>query len=874
MSACLSNPLGRSVMRQFLAFVLSTLLTAGVIYSCSTAHAQPAATTNPCRSFLDEPRNRQRAALLAYNGVDKLAAPMDKPAVLPSRFATDPYPACVLVEVVLRDQGGQLVIERQAARGVYPNRRNDLLPAYQQAAEQILQQVPLAKVLPRKLAAGVPHLIAVPLWAGHGFYGNDGSQVIGNDLRELGYSDAEKIAEKDGVTVYKVYDAGPRDATLIYVALRTLGENDPIAEFEEITPRPGSFDKLQYKGAIARILHEMIAPSLRDRPGRRAVVVEVRHYARGLQIKFDAKNTGVSLPLANDPKTRHYADHPLFESRHAGLRSRDTDPYTWTDTSVGPRSYSTIGELNKLLAELNVPQEEKARRAQKAKEEADRAEAERQADIDARQKKVAERKDPNNPLASLGYPNAALLFKQGRATYYLSEIAANRPVAVAVHEVGEKERIFDLVPGPEGGQRYPDAQIALARQKLAPAATARWKGLERLVVHHHVRGMPRDDTPEFRKWVRSQNLEYVQPLFEEEYGVEKGETTWRPLYEIGTWSPQRAIDARRHEFYLTVAEARAAHAEKVDAQRFAQATPEQRKAQLREKRLKEQATRSPHYVYKSDRYWIDHPRFYIPQQVFNGDFSAFQIRTQFPRHFNWFVDAYSGSCADFVPRPREHRIIITQPVRTDKWGFTTADGPPRRTDRYIETRFVTKYDEYERVVGLAMLQEFANVFFSGDLDKAPERFAEAGWNKVKEIVGVAFAWKKFFNEHECTSATLFQMRENMWRAATGQPSLQAAGIPVANAAAETEPLVPAPQDMTIFDACYEDHEYKKREFCMCMDEQAQRVMRPEERRRYSADFSLFYKENVFPEKKGPGDPRWRLHVLVETCAKEEKSGMR
>lgn len=861
-------------MPSLLVTILVALFLVAGLSGPRAASAQAPATTNPCKTFLDEPRNRRQAPLLAYNGVDKLAAPMDKPAVLPPRFATEPYHACVFVEVVLRNQGGQLVIERLASRGMYPNRRSDVMPEYQQAAEQVLRQVPLAKVLPGQFSAGVPHLIAVPLWPGHGFYGNNGSQVIGNDLRELGYSDAEKIGEKDGVTVYKVYDQGPRDASLIYVALRTLGDNDPIAEFEEIAPQPGSFDKLKYKGAVANILNDIIVPSLRNRPGRNAIVVTVRHYARGLQIKFDSKNTSVSLPLANDPKTRQYADHPLFESRHAGRRMRETDPYAWTDESVGARSYANIGELKKLLAELNVPQEEKTRRAQEAKAKTDQAEADRQAALDAQQKTVAQRSDANNALASLGYPNATLLFKQGRATYYLSEIAADRRVAVAVHELGEADRLFELVPGPEGGYRYPDAQIALIRQKVLPAAQARWTNLNRLPVHHHVRGMRLEDTPEFRKWVRSKGFEYEQPLFEEEYGVNQGESVWRPMYEVGTWSRERAIYPHRHESYLTIAEARTARGQKSEEQRLAKATPEQRKALLREKRLKEQATRSPHYVYKSDRYWIDHPRFYIPQQVFNGDFAAFQIRAQFPEHYRWFLEANSARCEPYIPKPRIHKTIITQPMRTDRWGNTFSAGEPRETHIYIEKRFYDKYEEYEKVIGWETLRQFADLFFGGDVDKAPERVMKVSWNKVKEVVGLAYAWKKFFNDHECTSATLFQMRENMWRAATGQPSLQAAGIPVPNAAAETEPLVPAPEDMTIFDACQEDHEYKERPFCMCMDEQAQRVMRPEERKRYSKDFSLYYQENVFPEKSGPGDPRWRLHMLVQTCTDEVKKGLR
>ena len=251
---------------------------------------------------------------------------------------------------------------------------------------------------------------------------------------------------------------------------------------------------------------------------------------------------------------------------------------------------------------------------------------------------------------------------------------------------------------------------------------------------------------------------------------------------------------------------------------------EERKAELRARRLKEQAARSPHHVYKSDRYWIDHPRFHIPQQVFNGNFSAFQIRTQFPQHYRWFLEVNSARCEPYIPKPRMHKTIITQPVRTDKWGNTTAVGEPKETHIYIEMRFFPKYEEYEKLIGWETLRAFTDLFFGGDVDKSQERFLEIGWSKVKEVVGLTYAWKKFFNEHECTSATLFQMRENMWRAATGQPSLQAAGVPVANAAAETEPLVPAPEDMTIFDGCYEDHEYKKREFCMCMDEQAQRAI--------------------------------------------------
>ncbi|MCK6434541.1 MAG: hypothetical protein L6Q68_16135 [Aquabacterium sp.] len=77
--------------------------------------------------------------------------------------------------------------------------------------------------------------------------------------------------------------------------------------------------------------------------------------------------------------------------------------------------------------------------------------------------------------------------------------------------------------------------------------------------------------------------------------------------------------------------------------------------------------------------------------------------------------------------------------------------------------------------------------------------------------------------------------------------------------------MPPPDKATIFDACYENHDYKQADFCMCMDSRAQRVMRADEMKKYSADFSLYYSEIVFPDKGGPEDPRWRLHELLNQC---------
>lgn len=844
---------------------VAALFHTALLLLTAAAHAQdPRANANPCQAFADDQRFRRQMPPLLYNGVDKLVAPMETPIKLPPEFVGDWRAVCVFVEFTVREQGGGLVIEREHPRGTYPPRRSDMTAPVLQAGVEVLRQIPLAKVLPRRPTPGATHIIAVPLWPGHSFYNTDPTQVIGHDLREIGYVDAHRVAERDGVSVYRVFD---RNNQLVFVAMRTLGETDPIAEFADAEPQPGSFERLKYKGAVADIFRELIEPSVRDR--RNPVLqVEVRHYARGVRYRSDPRNTEVNLQLANDPASNRPVDHPLFISTHVGTRAANSpEPYAWSDRRVGRRQYANLGELNRLIAELKVPPEEKARRAQEAHAKAEQARTAREREIDAQQQAVRQQIDPNNPLASLGYPNATPLVRQGRTNYFLSEIAADRRVVVAVHEIGENDRIFTMVPGPQGGFRYTEPHIGFVQQHLVPAALARWPGLTRVAIHHHVRGLALADTPDFRRLMRSRGYTYEKPLFEEEYGRQDASNAWRPFYEIGTWSRERAIFPQRHEFHLSFAEARAMGAAKVESQRLANASPEQRREELTAKRLQLQQTRSPHTVHKSDRFWMSLPGFDIPERVFNGDFAAFEINRVFPQHYRWFLEVYSKRCTDEVKKAQKvWKVTHTwTPVETDRFGNVRWRGKPEVTELFFDDRFYGKYKEYESILVFSVIKDFFDMFMSDKVNPSLSDLVGPSWRVVKDVLNLTYSWRQFFNEAECTSASLFQMRENMLRAALGRPSLQAEGVRIPNAVSESQPLVPAPEDRTIFDSCYLDHEYKERSFCACMDRQAEQVMRPEERRRYSADFSLFYKDNVFAEKSGPGDPRWRLYKLVQAC---------
>lgn len=850
---------GRS--RLAAAFLLATLAAPQAAW---TQWADARARGNPCAAMQEEPqRRRQQPPPFFYNGVDKLQAPMPAPIALPAgEFDGDWRASCIVFDVVFRETNGQLEVAQQQFRGVYPGRSSSALAAHQQIAADVLHKVPFAQVLGRRPVPGVPQRIAIPLWPPHGFYAASGAQVIGRDLEGLGYSDAERLHDAGGVAVYKVFDQ-PGRGVLSFVVVRDIAEDEPIAPVEKVTSPIDGRPRERFGGKVGDIWQTVIEPTLRQRP-ERTLSVEVHHYARGLVVRHDPRNADLSLPLAVDPRTGKPVANPLLKARYHGLRRGVGQPYAWEEQSHGT-AYATLADLRRLLVQANLPPEEKRRRATAAYAEAAAAQAARDRELDAQQKAVRAQSDPANPLAALGYPEAVPVLDTARTKYYLSTAGSAWRVVVAVHAIGEREPVLEMVPGEVGGLRYTERHLAFVREKLVPAAVARWPDLRRLWIHHHVAGQSLEDTPLFRRQVRGAGLTYEQPLFIEDHALTQGTPAWRPFYEV-VQVGEREIVLRRNELNLTVADARTERTKKNAEARLAALTPEARRAELRAQRLKVQAERSRQHVWKSDYFWMQHPQFDIPQFVFNGEFGAFEIRQQFPMHFVHFVVAYSAHCKDEIKK-RDHKYYYRRwrEIEVDGLGNTKSVGPWQESERFVPRAFVDKYEAYEQQVGLDMLENFASALFSSRGD-AGQRFGAWIFNeKIPQMVGGAFAWRSFLRAHPCTGPTIHQMRENMLRAANGAPSLQAAGIAVPNAAAETQPLVPPPGEETVFDGCYANHDYKDRAFCGCMDTRAQSVMQPAERRRYAEDFGRYYEEIVFPDKGGPADPRWRLYDLLKQC---------
>ncbi|MDZ7654137.1 MAG: hypothetical protein U5L03_17075 [Burkholderiaceae bacterium] len=880
--------------------------------AASSAANEPRDTGNPCAAYLEDrhnyrprtPAERQIAGRpFLYNGVDRIAAAPDRPISLAGEFSGPFRASCVIFEVRFADQGSRLAVVDATPRLIYPPVRSDAIAARYSAGEAVLRQIPFERVLRQKPSTQVPQLVAVPLWPAHPFYTGDPTRIAGptvNELQPLGYGQAERIASSGDVAIYRISEQLQRNELVVrLVVLRNIVEQEPLLTLREVSTNSpaGPITRQVPDGAVGDIFSALIAPWMEQRALAHPMPVrqlraEVRHYARGFRVPFDERNGEASVPFVVDPTTTRPTDHPLFITIHSKLIHPGGGATEWGH-SAAPPAYANITELKQRLAEAHISKEERARRTQAKQAEVIAAEQRWAADQDAKQREARAQGSDANPLGALGYPNSRLLFKEGRTTYYLADLASPdgvlkiRPV-VAVHDISANEPVLDFVDAGGGRVRYADARIAFVRARLVPAARERWPDLSRLDVHHHVRSMPLSDTAEYRRaGPRGYGFTFDQPVFEEQYAPDKS-GTWRPTYEQDA-SRGRLVDLRLREYGRTVAEARTLRGTLDDDKRVAALTPAQRRAELTARRVAAAASRSPHYVYKSDRFWASLPRFYIAEQTFNGDFDKFQVNVQFPRHFLEFVHAYSRHCEAEIKAAGNYRhdVLTTQRVTIDGYGFERYRGLPETTHTYVPEALIPKFDEFSRVVSVASAAEAMSLFLNPNdmaamgaklLTTSPTQLVNslvfdmpgsqgASGAILSNLLGLTYSWNQFFRSTNCRSATVYQMRENLLRAANGAASLQKAGLRVPNAAAESEPLAPPPGQRTVFDACYENHEYKKADLCICMDMRGAKVMTAAEKQKYLGDFQRFYDEIVFSTKSRADDPRWRLYELHKQCTR-------
>jgi hypothetical protein len=708
------------------------------------------------------------------------------------------------------------------------------------------------------------------------------------DLRDLGYSDVERVASEGDVSVYRISEER-RGAQMLYTlaVLRPISDEEPIIKDAAASsadsrardrqaqraggtvPNPWAFVPVEPPDSL---IERLIAPWVRKQLEAAGVAIQVQvttlHYASNFRVMPDPRLAEAGLRAVKDPATGQPAAYPLAMVLSTAGFVPGKGLTTWASTPVVGNS--TIAEIKQRVAAEQMSPEEKARehrervaRVSQEKEARDRA-------YEAQRKEVHARNDATNPLASLGYDSARLLFREGKATYFWATANGTghwklREMVVVLNEVAENEPVVQLVPVPgKAYLRYTDARIAFVQQRLMPMVLALKPDLRSLGIHHHVKGVRLPPTERFRIDTHTTaGFGFDQPLFIEDYLPPPEGGTWKPRYIVAPF-PEPGLYPTLSEDRVTLAQARALRGQQIEQTRVASLSKADRVAEQRAKRLQAQAQRPTNFVYKSDRSWASKPGFEVPREIFNGNYDKPYMERRLPEHFARFVETYSAKCEGYVEEPRMKLTITTQTVTVNHLGLEVGSGPQRERVIYVEERFWDKYEEFRKEVGETRARNFASAVFT-DFGKAAENIWKYNLDLVNDMFAHATSWQSFFEENACTSVSVTQMRENMLRAATDRPSLQAAKQGFKGAAAESEPLSPPPEQRSIFDGCYEANEFMKSEFCMCMDSGSRDVMTPAERSRYAADFFRYYSENVTAAKTGPQDRRWALQGILDGC---------
>ena len=195
----------------------------------------------------------------------------------------------------------------------------------------------------------------------------------------------------------------------------------------------------------------------------------------------------------------------------------------------------------------------------------------------------------------------------------------------------------------------------------------------------------------------------------------------------------------------------------------------------------------------------------------------------------------------------------------------------------MESRFKDKYLEYKNNLGRKLM---ADNIIKGNLlqryrifdlsRKHHKSYFEKGNKGVTRHFNATNRHQvmgRFFQEVTCQSATLYQMKENLWRAAHAQRSLQADNIQIPNAAQESIPEEKPALEVTFYESCLRNYNLKPESddyFCRCFDNTTRHVMEGNERDNYSANFSRFFSD-VDEKELTPEDPLWRLQLPLKYC---------
>jgi len=508
-----------------------------------------------------------------------------------------------------------------------------------------------------------------------------------------------------------------------------------------------------------------------------------------------------------------------------------------------------------------------------------------------------------NDLVVRGINNGSFIQKAGNTSYFLIS-HKQRPVVIALHDVDKATPLYkrDLIFQSINGEymdifTYPPEMLNHFKQHLLPVISSKWPNEKKVTVwHYNARVLlhQNKDTP--RKLA-----EFESPLFW--IAFRKIDAEWNFLY--GTSSSGTKVDyivhRKNRDFnslkdalaYRNIAEgsitAAIANQPQAEALREAQAKAvltEQARKKEQENRLRAtrrakaikaaEASRQKGIVYRSKRYWHSVTGLKGTRSVFEGDFKSLSLGPKFMIAYIENQSAYSAVCSAYLPRAVDKRIYTSQVVHVDGYGFEMYRDKPQVTEVSIDPRFTDKYDEYKS-------SDVLNFYYKRKALEQMSSLLLDDKHPLKQIHGNSFGnhfenladdflsnnsyyqMMKLVQHSGCSSSTLYQLRENFWRAAHGKPSLQADKVIIKNAEKDSESAEDVLYKNTFLYNCVEENP-KQTDWCVCMIKKARHVLSFEEQNKYSDDFSQYVKLN---ERKSAQDAEWSRKVSpFRKCKKQ------
>ncbi len=480
-----------------------------------------------------------------------------------------------------------------------------------------------------------------------------------------------------------------------------------------------------------------------------------------------------------------------------------------------------------------------------------------------------------------GLKNGPLIHSENSTYYYLTKNQFKQPLIAAFHDIPEDEPVFpaevifqaDSNGSYVDGYAYPEEMLDQFQSSILPNMLQYSPHTQRIrIFHYNSRVLLANGLEMKRKWD-----EIEQPVAIVDFHKYRNQWNFRyikkndfKIYKGERFSVKDTLEIR--SLYTRDI---ASSLEEIGIVKAASNV--QNSFALKEAARKVKASRKEGIVYKSKHFWNSFYTFEVMEKVFKGDLDGLNKTANFKVYFNSFIEGYYNTCGALLPGDSVNRRQVIERITSEdgveQYRDTTSDITIR-----VDPRFSQPYDAYRNTyvratknIGMQKHLQMKSAI-QAELKKYPlakRSFADVS---KKAAIGIMddlpiIQLDKFFSKVPCHSATMFQMKENLLRAANSQSSLQESGIKIPNSRQESISPEKYVAEKTIYDACKDrrvgDSDVER--YCRCFNRYASMVMTEAELKYYTDSFQLYYDEVANSQMNTPNTDFSRLYTPRSKC---------